>query len=134
MIGNAHRNIRSVRTKLVNLTNELQNKENEIQTDLNGQPSIDAIQNHLNLTYGDNAKMTRPSIKLAEQINKYAIQIDEIRAQDRPEAGRDVEQFLNDNHIEQANDNAVNTRVIALDAKLTDLKEQRRFERTGVHA
>ena len=51
-----------------------------------------------------------------------------------------MEQFLNDNHIEQSNDNAdnvvdtINTHVIALDAELTDLKGQKRFERAGVHA
>ena len=86
MIGNAHRNIRSARTKLVNLTNELQNKQYEIQADLLGQPRIDAIQNQMNLANGDIAKMTRASTKLAEQIEKYATQIDEIRAQDRPQA------------------------------------------------
>ena len=53
MIGNAHRNIRSARTKLVNLTNELQNKQYEIQAELIGQPRIDLIQNQLNLANGD---------------------------------------------------------------------------------
>ena len=66
--------------------NELQNKQYEIQADLIGQPRIDAIQNQMNLANGDIAKMTRASTKLAEQIEKYATQIDEIRAQDRPQA------------------------------------------------
>ena len=135
MIANAHRNIRSARTKLVNLTNELQNKQYEIQADLVDQPRIDAIQNQLNMANADIAKVTRGIGNLSEQVEKYAAQIDEIRAQDRPAAENDMEEFLNNNQIDQATTNAddvidaINTRGVALDAELAELKRQRRAER-----
>ena len=61
-----------------NLTNELQNKQYEIQADLVDQPRIDAIRNQLNMANANIAKVTRGIGNLSEQVDKYATQIDDI--------------------------------------------------------